>query len=614
MPSTSPPIPPPPVSGFADALAPDRLRLGLTLGLSALTALLELAPYGLVWAIGALLLGTAPFAATGAGATPGTDPALLLALAGLTLLCVMARTVCQGATLLLAHHIAFAAETRLRHRLIDHIARLPLLRLDGKAAALKRTVMEDVGRLNGVLGHTIPDVVTGLLVPVAATAVLLAVDWRLTLAVLALLPLAVLAQWRMAVGSADQYARWIAAEAEAGTALAAYVRGLVTLRAFNRQAETLSQVHGAITAVSQLAAAITRRAAAPYAVFGMSMTYPPMMVLAAGLPLYASGALPADHLLLFVAVGGTTLLPLGRAVLALHGLRALQASAGRINALLALPEMPDPASPAPMPQDTTLTFDTVSFHATPEAGQDGGRCLLDRVSFTAAPGTTTVIVGPSGAGKTTLARLAARLDDPSDGQIRLGGTDLRILSLQDLRSRIAVVFQDPVLFDGSLRDGLRMTRPDASDADLTAALHAAGAGPLLDTLPGGLDARVGDHGARLSGGERQRIALARAFLKDAPVLILDEATAHVDPMAEREIRAALKTLMRGRTVLVIAHRLRGLETADQIVVLESGRLTACGPHSQLLITSPTYSRLWAGQARTDDWSLRARTETDQCDT
>jgi ATP-binding cassette, subfamily C, bacterial CydC len=254
------------------------------------------------------------------------------------------------------------------------------------------------------------------------------------------------------------------------------------------------------------------------------------------------------------------------------------------------PQVTDPPEPLSLPQDGTLALDRVSFRYE----EDGSPALRD-VSFVLRPGSRVAVVGPSGSGKSTLAGLILRFWDPDSGEVRLGGRDVRCYAQEDLRSRIGVVSQDTHVFNDTVRNNLLLADPDADDVALHRVLREAHLAGLVEGLPGGLDGYVGEQGQRLSGGERQRLAVARALLKDAPLLVLDEVTANLDTVTERELLGTIRELMRGRTTLQITHRLVEMETMDEILVLEEGRVVERGTHEELVRRNGLYSRMLAVQ-------------------
>jgi ATP-binding cassette subfamily B protein len=272
-------------------------------------------------------------------------------------------------------------------------------------------------------------------------------------------------------------------------------------------------------------------------------------------------------------------------------------SARRIRELLDSP--PFAEGNAALSDDATLRFERVSF-GYPGSGHR--QAVLTEIDFVAEAGRVTAIVGPSGSGKTTLTRLAARLWDADSGRVTLGGVDLRALPLDALMRRVSCVFQDVALLDDSVAANLKLGRPEAGDEEMMLAASAAGAHEFITALPGGYGTLVGDRGLHLSRGERQRLQIARALIKGAPVVILDEPTASMDPATELEIQAALRPLFAGKTVVVVAHRLATIAGADRIVVLgRDGRIEAQGAHAELLAISPTYAALWADYAAAADW-------------
>jgi ATP-binding cassette, subfamily B, bacterial IrtB/YbtQ len=274
-----------------------------------------------------------------------------------------------------------------------------------------------------------------------------------------------------------------------------------------------------------------------------------------------------------------------------HGLR-------RIDELLAVEPLPVPDDPTTIDRHD-LAFEHVSF-----TYRDQPAAALQRVSFSAPQHSLTALVGPSGSGKSTILRLLTRYADPQHGAVRIGGVDLRHTDPRELMRHLAVVYQDVVLFDTTIADNVRMARPDATDDDVEAALHAANCGALLSRLPHGPATNVGEVGNRLSGGERQRLAIARALLKDAPIVLLDEPTSALDADSEVVLQDAIDRLVTDRTVLVIAHRLSTVVAADQILVLEEGRITERGTHQRLLEADGRYAAMWNAQRRARTWKVR----------
>lgn len=570
---------------LAQQARPFRAALAGAVALAVLATALELVPPLVIWRIAAEVL------------QPDGEAWRVMLLALLGLGGVLLRFVLAAAGNLMGHAVAFRLQHRLRRALLDRIAALPAMALEGQGGTLKQTVVEDVGRLEGILSHTLPDVVSGLALPLLTLPLLLAVDWGMTLAALALLPLAILAQTLIGRASGQAAAQWAAAEAEANRQILAFVRGVATLKAFNREARSLARLRNAVQAVAILAGAITRRARYPYALFNSALTSALVVVLPVGLWRVSQGGLALPELMLFLALGPTLTAPLTRTVFALTSARRVAAAADRIGRLLAAPVVPAPVV-AERPEGHAIRFERVRFR------YPDGRLALDIPTLEIPEGGLTALVGRSGAGKTTLAKLLLGLLDCSEGRITLGGADIARMALADLAARISVVFQDPVLFHGSIAENIALARPEAPREVVEAAARAAQLHGFISGLPQGYDTLIGDRGTRLSGGQKQRLAIARAILKDAPLLILDEATAFADAETEREIQLALATAAAGRTVLMIAHRLATVEKAERIIVLTDGRIEAMGRHEELLAASPTYTALRNAQAQAARWGLR----------
>lgn len=575
----------PGISLIFDLLRSQRWLLLLAASLATAAAIIELIPYWLIYRMAVEITAPAP------------ELQLLIVLGVLILIVSITRVLVFGAANVASHAAAFRLQKDLRISLLRRLHRQPLGVIDGRTGDLKKTLVDDVGAIENLIAHTTPDAVAGLAMPVLAVVFLAFVDWRMTLASLALLPVAFIAQKRAFSGLGPIFARWHDAEGAANTGLLTYVRGIATLKAYHRTATSLAELRQSVHALGDLAAEVTRRTAIPYALMFVTLSSNLIIVLPVTIVLHTLGSLEASKLVLFALLGAGLTAPLLRGLHAFGVLQRQLQGAARIAEVLATSELARPRHPRE-PQGTDIIFDGVSF------GYAGDRNVIHDLSFAIPQGRVTGLVGPSGAGKSTLMRLISRYWDIQIGSIRIGGADLREIEPERLRSLISVVFQDPFLFHGTLRENLEIAAPDATKSALTRAIDAAGLSATVAQLSHGLDTPIGDRGARLSGGERQRLAIARALLKDAPILLLDEATAFADPENELAIQEAIARLTAGRTVVVVAHRLVTVSRADQIAVLENGRLDGLGRHGNLIERSPVYRNLWQAQGRAAEWGLR----------
>lgn len=531
------------------------------------------------------------------------EPPDLAALRSLALIAagaLLARYVLVAVANMVAHVAAFRILHALRLRLAKKLGAVPLSFFSRRSSGeLKKTLMDDVQQIESFVAHHFPDAVAALVVPLSVATATLWVDWRMALASLAMAPVAIAA---MAVAMRDvgkAHARWDEIQGRMNRSLVEYLRGIHVIKTFGLSARRFGDLARSIDEGIAWMEGFMRTNGRGYGAFGALIGSSLVVLVPVGGWLYHRGTLPLESLVLFLVMGPQLLLSLMRLMFAWGNVDRIKAANARIQAVFATPDLETQAG------DARPVHDGISFRRVDFRYEDDGPEVLHQVSFEAPAGKVTALVGPSGAGKTTLVRLVPRLWEATSGAVELGGVDVRTLALDELLARISLVFQDVFLFHGTVRDNLRLARPDATDAQIDAACRAARAYDFIQALPKKYDTLLGERGARLSGGEKQRLSIARALLKDAPVLLLDEATAFADPENEARIQDALSELCARRTVLVVAHRLSTIATADHIVVLEDGRVSDQGTHQSLLARCPLYQRLWKSHTEALDWSLGA---------
>jgi ATP-binding cassette subfamily B protein/subfamily B ATP-binding cassette protein MsbA len=575
----------------------DRARLvpGLALLLAA-TGIGLLQPWPLKLVVDSVL-GPEPAPAWLTRAAAALGPALAFPVAMLLALCaaVVALQAAAGALAMLGTNslvaIGLRLVFRLRCRLFDHVQRLSLGFHDATPLgdSLYR-VTWDTHAVQTLFNTALVPAVTASATLAGIAAIMLARDPAAAAAALALaLPLTVLIR-RLDRPLTERSLRVHERESEVSSRVQETLAGIRAVQAFGR--ESLEQARFERHAEASLRASLRLTAVqtGSHALIGLLMAAGTAVVIALAGRQALAGRLTAGDLVLLVAYVVMLAKPLETLAYTAVAVQGAIAGGHRVLALLdAVPDVSDGPGAAPLSGRVRgrLAFERVSFRY-----RDGGAFALREVSLALEPGETLALVGASGAGKTTLASLVIRFYDPAAGRLTLDGRDLRSITLASLRESVALVLQEPVLFGASVRENIAYGRPGAGEAEIVAAARAAGAHDFVTALPQGYDTPIGERGVTLSGGQRQRLAIARAFVKDAPILVLDEPTSALDAEAEAGLLRALDRLMEGRTTLIIAHRLSTIRGADRIAVLDRGALIALGPHDELLLRCPLYARLW----------------------
>ncbi len=514
----------------------------------------------------------------------------------LTVAAIVARAVLFAAAMWVSHIAAYTILYQVRISVSEALAKLPLGFFSRRrSGALKKTMADDVEALEIFLAHAIPEGMVAATAVAASSVILFVADWRLALATLVVVPIAMFAISKVG-DTAQRVNDYHRSDERMNAALVEFLQGMLVVRLFNRSGDRHRRTETAVLDHERFETDWARDFLVGGTLYFVALGANALFIVPLGLVLYENGSVSLSVLVLFVVLGLGYTQPLIRLQGILNRLTMMGAGGKAINDLLDEPPLPD------APGDREPVDDTIEFHDV--CFSYGAADALTGVSFVARAGEVTALVGPSGAGKTTIARLAARFWDVGSGSVSVGGVDLREVGVAALMDRVAFIFQDSFLFHDTIAANIAFGRPDATTAEIERAATLARCHDFIIELPDGYASIVGEGGATLSGGQRQRVAIARALLKDAPIVILDEATAHADPENEAAIQAAIAEATAGRTLLVIAHRLSTIADADQILVVDEGRIVERGRHQDLLDTGGLYARLWSDHIAGAGWSLR----------
>lgn len=489
---------------------------------------------------------------------------------------------------------AFIMMGQARLNVAEHLRKLPMGWFNRQRSGdLAGRLTTDITFVEHMWSHFIQPFVSGLSMPIFLTIFLLVADWRLGIVMLCGFPLTILALLWTFIMSRNAGIKLAEANSAVQSALLEYVQSIAVIRSFGRFGNVWKKLVEILDDQRKAWFHAEAKSAPFLSCFGFVLELSYISLVLFGVYWFFDKTLSATQVLIFLVISLPVYRQLFEVGQATVMLRLASRSLGRIDAIMQQKTLPEPEQPK-LPKGYEITFENVGFSY--DSQKDAPK-VLDHVSCTIFPQQLTAIVGQSGAGKTTFVHLIARLWDVDEGRICLGGVDLREIGTENLHHQIGMVFQDVLLFSGSVRDNIKIGKEDATLDEIIEAAKKAEAHDFIMELPQGYETLLDENGSSLSGGERQRISIARAFLKNAPILLLDEATASLDPSSEAEIQRAMSALTKTRTVVVIAHRLKSVRRADNIIVLDNGNIVEQGKHDELIAANGLYNKLWNSQTR-----------------
>ncbi len=580
------------LSRLLDYAGTYRILTYLSWVLAAAGALLALVPFGYIWRILREVIEVAPQYENAVHVTQYGWMAVAFAV-------VAVLTYIAG--LMCSHLAAFRIATNLRLAMVKHIATLPLGTIEQFGSGkLRRTISETAGAAETYLAHQLPDQAKAMATIAGLLTLLLAFDWRLGL--LSLVPVALaFAVMTSMTGKKmqEQMTQYQNALADMSGEAVEYVRGIPVVKTFGQTVFSFKKFKGTIDNYERWVIAYTKQLRWPMTFYTLAVNSV-FVFLIAGAFLFASGGTDGGallNLLFYIIITPVISLTLTKLMFMSENGMIVQDAITRIDRVLESPSLS--CSNAPKhPKDSSVALVHVTF------SYDGVKNALEDISLSIGTGQTVAFVGPSGGGKSTLAALIARFFDPQSGKISIGGANVKDIDKSELMDTVSFVFQNSRLIKGSILDNVRMGKPNATDGEVLAALSAAQCMDIIEKFPDGVHTVIGSQGVYLSGGETQRLAIARAMLKNAPVLILDEATAFADPDNETKVQMAFNALAKGRTVIMIAHRLSTVVNADRIYVLKEGRLAESGSFAELSGQADSlFGTMWRDYQQSVQWKV-----------
>lgn len=515
----------------------------------------------------------------------------VLFFSGIAAICQLIKMLLTWRSSLMSHKISFTILKNIRETITDRMAKVSMgVMLETPTGTFKNLIVDNVAKLEDSMAHFMPELPSNIAAPLCSILLIFILDWRMGLASLITIPLGILFFAAMMRGYGPRMENYMRSANDMNSFLVEYVNGIQVIKAFNRSASSYGKYSESVNYFHDSTMEwwsqcwfwnAAARAVLPSTLLG---------TLPVGAWLYMEGTLSLPVFLISLVVPMGVVAPLMKVSEAMEQVSMIKGNLEQVTAFLKTPELVRPSEPVSL-GERTYQFEDVHFGYKETE-------ILHGISFQTKPGTMTAIVGPSGSGKSTIAKLMAGFWDVTSGAVRFGDHDIRQIPFEQLMGEISYVAQDNFLFDKSIRENIRMGNPSATNAEVEAAAKAANCHDFIMQLEQGYDTLAGDAGDRLSGGERQRITIARAMLKQASVIILDEATAYADPENEALIQQAISKLVAGKTLIVVAHRLNTIRNADQILVVANGNIAGRGTQEELLRECPIYQKMWQEYAGT----------------
>ena len=527
------------------------------------------------------------------------------------LICLILQAVLYGWGLDVSHKAAYNTLLRLRTSLQKRFEALPLGFIQDKGTGtIKKLFVDDVDSLEVLLAHSLPEGIANLMIPIAIYVAMFFIDWKLALLSLASIPISFAAMMIMYSVGMKKMGPYYMAGQKMNNTIIEYINGMEVVKVFNKDAESYERFRKDISDYRDYTLEWYKAAWPWMAIYSSLLPCTIILTLPLGAWFVLCGFSTLPDLILVLCLSLSIGIPLLKSLSFLPTMPQLNYKIAALEQVLETAPLQQ-TDAAFHGKNYDICFDHITFgYEKSQPGPDGRPMVtmdevIHDISFTAKAGQKTALVGESGSGKSTLAKLLIHYYDPQQGSISIGGQKITEMSLEALNSQVSYVAQDQYLFNTSLLENIRMGRPDATDEDVLEAAKKAQCLEFLEKLPQGIHSMAGDAGKMLSGGQRQRISLARAILKNAPIIVLDEATAYADPENEEKMEAAIAEFVKGKTLLVIAHKLPAIMNADQICVIEHGKLAATGTHAELLATCEEYKKLWKASQDSAEWKVNA---------